>query len=103
MLEGRAGAQAAEVINFHSDEVGQFVVYEENGSKDRSGSYKDKADSNKFVKHYANPNLGEKCYIYLLKLYFSKLPPQLFQEASSVFYYRALEITSDKIWYSYLS
>ena len=87
-------------FTFGLDEVGEFVVYEENGSKNRSGSYKEKADSNKIVKHYANPDIGNKCYISILKLYLSKLPPQLFEDSLSVFYYRKLDIPSDTTWFS---
>ena len=41
-------------FNFGSDQGGDFVVYTENGSRNRSGTYKDKAGDNKVVKHYAN-------------------------------------------------
>lgn len=58
-------------FNFHSDEGGDYVVYQENGSKNRSGSYKDRAENNKIIKHYADPTLQEKCYVHVLKLYFS--------------------------------
>ena len=90
-------------FSIHSDEYGEFVVYSENGSKNRSGSYKDRADNNKIIKHYADASLGEKCYVYLLKLYFSKLSPTLFGDSSSVFYYRAKEISkysSNECWFS---
>ena len=53
---------------------GEFVVYEENESKISQVLTK-KADSDKIVKHYANPNVGDKCCIGILKLYLSKLPP----------------------------
>ena len=47
-------------FTIHSEESGEFVVYKENGSKNRSGTYKEKADSNKIVKHYADSTLGDK-------------------------------------------
>lgn len=50
-----------------------FVLYTENGSKNRSGSYKDKRE-NKVIKHYSDPALKERDYVSLLKFYFSKLP-----------------------------
>ena len=59
-------------------EVTSYVVYSENGSKNRSGSYKDKTP-NKIVKHYADPALKER-YVFLLRLYFSKLPPKAFEK-----------------------
>ena len=51
---------------FGSDAGGDFVVYTENGSKNRSGSYKDRPDD-KVIKHYADASLGEKCYHQALK------------------------------------
>ena len=51
----------------------EYVKYVENGSKNRSGSYKD-TQENKVVKQYADPKLGDRCYYYVLKFYFSKLP-----------------------------
>ena len=41
-------------LTFGQDSRGEFVVYTENGSKNRSGSYKNPAD-NKIVKQYAVP------------------------------------------------
>ena len=90
-------------FTIHSEESGEFVVYKENGSKNRSGTYKEKADSNKIVKHYADSTLVDKCYVYILKLYFSKLSPTLFEDSSAVFYYRANEIpkyVSGRMWFS---
>ena len=69
---------------------GEFVVYEENESKISQVLTK-KAYSDKIVKHYANPNVGDKCCIGILKLYLSKLPP---------FFYRKLEMPSDTTWFS---
>ena len=59
-------------VRFDSDKGGEYVVSTEYGSKNRSGSYKDKADD-KIVKQYAQPHLKERCYVYLLRCYFSKL------------------------------
>ena len=41
-------------FNFGSDQGGHFVVYMENDSEKRSGTYKEKEGDNKLVKHYAN-------------------------------------------------
>ena len=60
-------------FTFGTDDGGDYVVYTENGSKNRSGSYKDKPDDNKVIKHYADSSLGEKCYYRVLTLYISKL------------------------------
>ena len=65
-------------FSFGEDSGGEYVVYTENGSKNRSGSYKDKACENKVVKHYADSELGEHCYVHILKFYFKKVPPKVF-------------------------
>ena len=87
-LRGGREHKALKLSQFTSgcDEGGEYIVYTENGSKNKSGIYKDKPDQNKVIKHYADPALDEKCYIAVLKLYFSKLPTQLFEYAASVFY-----------------
>ena len=60
-------------FQFGTERIFEFVVYTENGSKNRSGSYKDRSEA-KVVKHFANKRLGERCVVYLLKLYYSQLP-----------------------------
>jgi len=95
MLCLRGGKEHKELkfsqFSFGEDSSGSFVVYTENGSKNRSGSYKEKAGDNKVVKHYANAELGERCYVYILKYYYSKIPPQLLLVPDSVFYWRPLD------------
>ena len=59
------------------------VEYVENGSKNRSGGYKDEA-KNKVVKQYADLSVGEQCCVYSLKTYLSKLPQSAFEK--DVFY-----------------
>ena len=83
-------------------EVTSYVVYSENGSKNRSGSYKDKTP-NKIVKHYADPALKEHCYVFLLRLYFSKLPPKAFEK--DVFYLKPKSSVSGDglIWFDLVS
>lgn len=46
-------------------EVLEYVTYTEHGSKNRSGSYKEKRD-NKVITHYGD--IGEKCYISSAKI-----------------------------------
>jgi hypothetical protein len=75
------------------------VTYAENGSKNRSGSYKDRSE-NKAVKQYAEPALGERCYVSLLKLYFSKLPTTSLEK--NVFYLHPKDKTpldEDSPWF----
>ena len=45
----------------------------------------------KDIKHYADQALGEKCYVTVMNFYFSKLPPQLFEDAASMFYWKPNE------------
>ena len=78
-------------FTFGTDDGGDYVVYTENGSKNRSGSYKDKPDDNKVIKHYADSSLGEKCYYRVLKLYTSKLPPKTQEDPEAVFYWKPKE------------
>ena len=62
-----------------------YVEYTENGSKNRSGSYKDKRE-NKVIAHYVDPSLNERCYVSLLKLYVSKLPPEARSKSTCAFH-----------------
>ena len=80
----------------------EYVIYIENGSKNQSGSYKEKADSNKVIKPFANPSLGNRCYVTLLKLYLSKLPPKILNDVSSFFYWKPKEVTpvADVPWFT---
>jgi len=75
-------------FQFGKDEDGEHVVFIENGSKNCSGSYEEKAD-NKVIKQYAQPQLKEQCYVYILCFYLSKFP----QIASKreVFYWQPKE------------
>ena len=53
-------------------------------------------------KHYADPTLGEKCYHLVLKLYFSKLPPNVLRDPDAVFYWKAKErvpFDSNACWF----
>ena len=69
-----------------------YVVYTENGSKNRSGSYKDKTP-NKVVRHYGEPQLKERCYIFILKKCFSVLPREVLEDPKSLFYQQPKEET----------
>lgn len=69
-----------------------FVVYTENGSKNRSGSYKDRGEA-KEVKHFANERLGERCAVYLLKLYFSKLSMDIVENGDEKLYFQPKQKT----------
>ena len=51
----------------------ESVVYTEIGSRNQSGSYNDCTEV-KQVKHFVNKSMGKRYIVYLLKLYYSKLP-----------------------------
>ena len=74
-------------------------VYVEHGSKNRSGGISDFRNANKTVPIYANPSVKERCHVYLLDLYLSKLPPDGRQ--GDTFYLRPVkEPTEGASWYS---
>ena len=64
-------------------------IYTENVSKNRNGSFKQLHVKNKIVPVSACPAAGERCPVYILDLYVSKLPPQAFEK--DLFYVRPLE------------
>ena len=55
------------------------VEYREHGSKNRQGGCHQLNMENKTVVQYARRLAGERCHVYLLQLYLSKLPESAFQ------------------------
>ena len=51
-------------------------IYTENASKNRQGGLAQMRLENKCVPIHANPEVRERCHVYLLDLYISKLPPE---------------------------
>ena len=79
--------------------VVEFVEYTEHGSKNRPGGKKQLNLENKTVRQYAQSSSRERCHVYLLKLYLSKLPPS--DQERSAFYYKPLtKYTPTGPWYS---
>ena len=81
-------------------EVLEYVTYTEHGSKNRSGSYKDKHD-NKVITHYGDKSLGERCYIFLLQTYLSRRPKCAFE--NDKFYWQPKQKTplgDDSPWFA---
>ena len=68
-------------------------VYVETGSKNRSGGLKEINLQNKVVPVYASPAAGERCVVYLLDLYLSKLPPIAFER--DVLYWQPKPVVPD--------
>ena len=65
------------------------VEYTEHGSKNRPGGKHQLNLTNKRVTHFACPPLGECCYVYLSKLYLSKLPSIAHEK--DIFYWKPLD------------
>ena len=61
-----------------------YVQYTEHGSKNHPGGSHQLNENNKVVTQFAKPELGDKCHVFLLELYLSKLPNSAFQ--GDVFY-----------------
>ena len=65
-------------------EMIRYVQYTEHGSKNHPGGSHQLNENNKVVTQFAKPELGDKCHVFLLELYLSKLPNSAFQ--GDVFY-----------------
>ncbi len=77
------------------------VQYSEHGSKNRPGGRHQLNLENKTVVQYARPEVGERCHVYLLQLYLSKLPEATFQR--DVFYMKPRSRIPDSAcdpWYT---
>ena len=77
------------------------VEYREHGSKNRPGGRHQLNLENKTVVHYAAPEVGERCYVYLLRLYLSKLPESALQR--DIFYMKPRDkqpASASEPWYS---
>ena len=75
-------------------------VYYENTSKNRNGTFKQLRVKNKVVPLHPCPEAGERCPVFVLDKYISKLPVEA--KEKDLFYVRPLEKTSsvNKPWYS---
>ena len=83
------------------DQMLEFVEYVEHGSKNRPGGRKQLNLENKKVHQYARPEFANRCHVFLLKLYISKLPDGLHE--NSVFYCKPLTkvpFEDSAPWYS---
>ena len=74
-------------------------VYTENGSKNRSGGFKQMRVANKVVPVFPCPGAGVRCHFAVLETYISKLPPVAFQK--DWFYMKPLRHdVPSKPWYA---
>ena len=97
-----------EMRHFGTSQIKRFknperyvYVYTENVSKTNSGTFRQLSVPNKVVPVYSCPEAGERCAVYLLNLYLSKLPQEAF--VNDIFYLRPLEKTPsdpNTPWYS---
>ena len=79
----------------------EYVDYTEFGSKNRPGGRKQLNLDNKTVRQYAQHELGNRCHVYILKLYISKLAPAAIDK--DIFYCKPLVMVPDddsKPWYT---
>ncbi|XP_011406856.1 PREDICTED: uncharacterized protein LOC105314397 [Amphimedon queenslandica] len=99
----RGGDEHRELKNsqFYIDEVrnpsGQTqmikcLIYTEHGSKNRPRSIHQVHLENKIVYHYAKKELGEKCFLFLMDLYLSKLSKKAVEK--DLFYCKPAQSTS---------
>uniref|UniRef100_A0A1X7ULR8 ZMYM2-like/QRICH1 C-terminal domain-containing protein n=1 Tax=Amphimedon queenslandica TaxID=400682 RepID=A0A1X7ULR8_AMPQE len=74
------------------------LTYTEHGSKNRPGSIHQVHLENKIVSHYSKKELGEKCFVFLMELYLSKLSMKAVEK--DLFYCKPAQSTSGgKPWY----
>ena len=74
-------------------------MYTEHGSKNRNGGFYQLGVENKCVPIYRNREAGERCLVYLLDLYISKIPDKA--KEADLFYCRPLQVYAEcKCWYS---
>lgn len=74
--------------------------YRENVSKTRSGTFKKLHVPSKVVSLYTCPDAGNKCPVFVLDLYISKLPPEA--TAQDIFFFRPLDkspVDTSLPWY----
>ena len=77
----------SQVVRYYSPDR---YLYTETGSKNRQGTFTEKHISNKLVPIYACPASGERCHVFILDVYYSKLPEQAFSK--DVFYLKPAKL-----------
>ena len=80
--------------------AGKYTYYE-NVSKNHNGSFAQLHVQSKVVPLYENPDLGDRCPVFILDKYISRLPAKA--KADDIFYARPLDripMETDTPWYS---
>ena len=79
-----------------------YVEYTEFGSKNRPGGRKQLNLTNKSVRYYSQPSLGNCCHVQVLQFYISKLPQAAVEK--DIFYCKPIKKKKDeKLWYCAVS
>ena len=78
------------ILVFHNyiDCTTQTGIYKENASKNRQGGIAQMRLEHKSVTIVANPVVGERCHVFLLDTYISKMPPAAVEK--DIFYCKPL-------------
>ena len=75
------------------------LIYSEFGSKNHQGLVHQVHLDNKIVYHYANSDLGERCFVSLFDFYVSKLPAAAKEKDIIYCKPRSQFDPNDDIWY----
>ena len=99
----RGGAEQRNLKLSQFERCDDSYVYHENTSKNRNGSFKQLHVKKKVVPIYSCPQAGDRCPVYLLDKYISKLPEEA--KEKDLFYVRPLESMAESadthsVWYS---
>ena len=65
-------------------------VYTELGSKNHKGTFTERNIPNKVVPIFSSRDLGDRCHVHILDMYYSKLPKEAFER--DIFYLRPLPV-----------
>ena len=96
VLERRVEHRALKLSQLQRRTQPDHYTYSENVSKNRNGSFKQLHIKNKTVPIFVCTEAGDRCPVYLIDLYISKLPQKAVK--SDLFYVRPLHIISFDPW-----
>ena len=98
--EHRSLRLAPPQITVHEEGATTYLLYTEDCSKNVQGGLKHRKIAQKKVKHFANTDNPQRCFVRLYRLYLSKLPVDCPRNA---FYFKPLQnwnSTSGSVWFS---
>ena len=79
------------------DNMTPYLLYTEDLSKNRPGGLKGRRVERKVVKHFANLDNPQRCFVRLLQKYKSLCPDS---PKNNAFYLQPLKTPSEKVWFS---